>query len=234
MLRDLKAAQERWAFERREAKKLPEAFGEFIAGLAPWSWFVNPLTLRNENADSQRSHPGILMQNGKYAFYEPDPRIESWRPTSRHSSTSGIPNPYLAVARINSWLADMGVMARRPIGWVLAEEFGRIGGRWHCHILISEVSHLSRRYWWTEAFRRFGYTRIDVFDPARGAAFYAAKYASNAVGNIHFGGTLAGRNLSVMEQPTLPGSYNNGGREIVRSPDMAQEFFKRALRRWHR
>lgn len=32
-----------------------------------------------------------------------------------------------------------------------------------------------------------------AFDPQRGAAFYGAKYAGRLPGQIHFGGTLAGR-----------------------------------------
>ena len=36
----------------------------------------------------------------------------------------------LAIARIEEWLADIqALVGGKQIGWILAEEFGRIGGR---------------------------------------------------------------------------------------------------------
>ena len=99
----------------------------------------------------------------------------------------------LAVARIEGWLADIQAAAGgKQIGWVLAEEFGRMGGRYHCHLLVTGVAKESRKFWWSEAFRRFGRSEIRPFNPAQAAAFYAAKYAAKQLGFIHFGGTLAG------------------------------------------
>jgi len=231
MLRDFGEDLERSAAQRRAVRKLRVDYGRFIAGLAPWSWFVNPLTLRDD-PDCRFSRTTILKRVGNHSVCEPDPRIESHRPWSRYSLPPGIPKPWVAVARVRCWLADIEATSGGQIGWVLAEEFGRIGGRWHCHILISGVSHLSRRYWWAEAFRRFGYTRIVPFDPARGAAYYAAKYAGQAVSTIHFGGTLGGHNLTVIEQSDI--KLRSEGREVVKSPELEQAFFKLGLRRWHR
>ena len=102
----------------------------------------------------------------------------------------------LAVARIEEWLADIqGAVGGKQIGWLLAEEFGRIGGRYHCHLLLTGVRNQQRKFWWREAFRRFGRSEIRPFDPERAAAFYAAKYAAKQLGFIHFGGTLAGTTL---------------------------------------
>lgn len=47
------------------------------------------------------------------------------------------------------------------IGWVVAEEFGRVGGRWHVHLLIKGVRQLRRKKWWKRAFVRFGRSRIE-------------------------------------------------------------------------
>ncbi len=47
------------------------------------------------------------------------------------------------------------------IFWVIAEEFGSAGGRWHVHLLIRGVEYLRRRKWWRRAFVRFGRTRIE-------------------------------------------------------------------------
>jgi len=99
----------------------------------------------------------------------------------------------LAVARIEEWLADIqGAVGGKQIGWLLAEEFGRIGGRYHCHLLLTGVQNQQRKFWWREAFRRFGRSEITPFDPEKAAAFYAAKYAAKQLGFIHFGGFLAG------------------------------------------
>ncbi len=99
----------------------------------------------------------------------------------------------LAVTRIEEWLADIqGAVGGKQIGWLLAEEFGRIGGRYHCHLLVTGVLSQQRQFWWREAFRRFGRSEIKPFDPEQAAAFYAAKYAAKQLGLIHFGGMLAG------------------------------------------
>lgn len=102
----------------------------------------------------------------------------------------------LAVARIEEWLADIQAAAGgKQIGWLLAEEFGRAGGRYHCHLLITGVAAQSRRFWWSEAFRRFGRSEISPFNPEQAAAFYAAKYTAKQLGLIHFGGVLSGKVL---------------------------------------
>jgi hypothetical protein len=56
---------------------------------------------------------------------------------------------------------DIREIATNAIGWVIAEEFGRIGGRWHVHILIRGTQHLRRKKWWKRAFIRFGRNRIE-------------------------------------------------------------------------
>src|SRR5713101_2035121 len=156
-LRDHGRSVERAASRRAQRARLPEAFGEFIAGLARWSWFVT-ITFKSD-----------------------------------------APSCDLARKGIEEWLADIQAAAGgQPIGWIMAEEFGRVGGRWHCHLLASGVSRLHRKFWWREAFRRFGRTRIEPFNPQRAAAFYAAKYAAKSLGAIHFGGLLAGRELDRM------------------------------------
>jgi len=107
-----------------------------------------------------------------------------------------IPPRDLAIARIEEWLADIQAgVGGKQIGWILAEEFGRIGGRYHCHMLVTGVGKERRKFWWSEAFRRFGRSEIRPFDPQLAAAFYAAKYAAKQLGFIHFGGMLAGTTL---------------------------------------
>lgn len=166
---------------------LPSEFGEFIAGLAPWDWWVT-LTFRNEVVPDQ------------------------------------------GVSRIREYLEDLQRSTGKPVGWVLAEEFGGLGGRYHCHLLITGVGRLWRRFWWSEGLRRFGRTTIEPFDRERGAAFYTAKYAAKALGEIHFGGTLKGTDLSLVELSETAG----GGQDAVRSDELPRAFFRMGLGRWHR
>ena len=60
-----------------------------------------------------------------------------------------------------SFFYEIRRVATSAIGWVVAEEFGRAGGRWHAHLLIRGVRHLRRKTWWKRAFRRFGRSRIE-------------------------------------------------------------------------
>jgi hypothetical protein len=56
---------------------------------------------------------------------------------------------------------DIRKVATAVIGWVIAEEFGRAGGRWHVHLLVRGVPYLRRKKWWKRAFTRFGRSRIE-------------------------------------------------------------------------
>jgi hypothetical protein len=182
---------------------LPEAFGNFLAGLAPWSWFVNPITFRGDAPCSDSAMKGI-----------------------------------------GEWLADLQAFAGgSQVGWVIGEEFGALGGRWHCHGLICGVSRLSRRFWWAEAYRRFGRTRIEPFDPAQAGAFYAAKYAAKALGKIHFGGTLAGVELSGVVRRDGRRAWDDAPESsepcptheiVLTSASVEKSLFRLGLRRWHR
>jgi hypothetical protein len=194
MLTDHRIEQERWALRRRERRKLAWPFGMLIATLAPWDWFINPLSFRDQA-------PG-----------------------------AGPPALDLAFGRITEFLSRIVSDAGRSIGWVIAEEFGRLGGRYHCHALISGVQHLSRQFWQREAYRCFGQTRIELFDPKRDGAFYVAKYEGRLTGHIHFGGCLRGVDLSKCEQSHSEG----GGRDRTVSPPLPSRFYRRCWHGWHR
>jgi hypothetical protein len=194
MLTDHKLLQERWPRESRERRKLPPAFGKFIAGLVSWDWFFNPLSFRDGG------------------------------------SGCGAPVPDFALRQIKKYLLLVQRDAGRPIGWVLAEEFGRLGGRWHCHMLITGVRQLSRDFWRREACRRFGYTRIEAFNPLQGGPYHTAKYEGRSPGEIHFGGTLAGVDLAMCEQSRSRG----GGHDVAVSVALPKLHFRMILSRWHR
>ena len=143
---------------------------------------------------------------------------------------SGPPVPEFALSEIKEYLLLVQRNAAQPIGWVIAEEFGRLGGRWHCHVLVTGTKGLSRDFWRREAFRRFGYTRIELFNPRRGAAYYAAKYEGKSSGEIHFGGTLAEVDLSRCEKSRSQG----GGHDLAVSVALPKPYFRMTLARRHR
>ena len=140
------------------------------------------------------------------------------------------PVPDAAIAGIKEFFGLVQRQASLPIGWLIGEEFGRVGGRFHCHALVTGVRQLRRDFWWREAFRRFGRTRIEPFDPRRGAAFYASKYAAKQLGALHLGGYLGGVQLSSLERPRAAGR----GEEVACSADMPKTYFRLGLKRWHR
>jgi hypothetical protein len=67
MLTDHRIEQERWARQNRQYRKMPRAFGMFIASLAAWDWFFNPLSFRDQTPDSGPPAPEFaLSQIKKY------------------------------------------------------------------------------------------------------------------------------------------------------------------------
>jgi hypothetical protein len=242
MLSDHRTEQERRGRFIEMRRTLPREYGDFIASLAPWDWFINPITFRENWSPSQanngKSTPGSaarrpceLLRRDNIVTFEPDPRLATWRPQSRYANSSRPPSPDSALRAIQEYFADLQKAAGHPIGWVIGEEFGRAGGRYHCHVLVTGVRDLHRQFWWQEAFRRFGRTRIEPFDAARAAAHYTAKYAAKQLGGLIFGGTLAGVNLAKTEESAAP---FRRGIVIAHSAPLPRAFFHMTLPRRHR
>jgi hypothetical protein len=230
-LSDFSREVEAGASLRRERLKLPEAFGNFIAHeLGPWDWFVNPISFRDRHPDLERnSKTGnprryrIVDRVGGISVCVADPRLKSWEPNFRGRVEHGPPVPDKALAEVKDYLFELQEAAEQPISWMIAEEWGRICGRNHCHLLVQGVSHLRRDEAWKKAFERFGRTRIEPFDPELGAAFYCAKYAAKLIGALHFGGSF-GQEFSVSFSP----GPECGGIDVTSSPQMAREEIRRS------
>jgi ribonuclease HI len=94
-----------------------------------------------------------------------------------------------ALAQIVSYLRSLESASGEAVGWALAADFGPRGGRFHAHILIAGIGHLSRYTWWKKAFERFGRTEIRKFEDDGGAEYYLAKHAVQT-GILHVGGPL--------------------------------------------
>lgn len=233
MLSDNRVEVERYAARIRGRRELANAFGSFIGALAEWDWFINPITFRDRGSPTSAhvSSPRPLVRSENRTLHEPDLRFACWSPSTRYNIRHGPPVPEAALANILRYLGDLQIAAGKPIGWVIGEEFGRIGGRYHCHLLVAGVRELRRDVWWERGFQQFGRIRIEPFDPTRAAAFYTAKYAAKQLGGLHFGGTLAGVNLDALGAPKL---RNGRGVVVVRSAALPRKFFHLCLPRRHR
>jgi hypothetical protein len=213
MLTDHKIELERRAARLRQVRELPGAFGNFIAELAEWDWFVH-LTFRDYVAEWRAGRPVLVAVTDRFRIdplaaagrLPPDPRIEKWEPSTRWRVGPVTPAPSWMLGRVFAFFQDLQHAAGGPIGFVLAEEYGKQNGRWHIHGLVTAVGHLPREIWWNEAFNRFGRCQIEPPRRAAVAGLYAAKYAAKSLGTIHFCGTLAGVDLSRIDnRPSAPG-----------------------------
>jgi hypothetical protein len=218
-------------FERRQI--LAGDFGDWVAkSLGPWDWFINPITFRDRHPDLERNpKTGAPRQYrstgcvGPVKIFVPDPRLKSWEPCFRGRRGAAPPVPDKALVEIKDFLLELQESAEQPIRWMIAEELGGVGGRYHCHGLVAGVGHLRRDEWWAKAFERFGRTKISLFDPTLGGAFYAAKYAAKQPGALHFGGPAPGQGFAAVLRP----GPIVGRADVVQSAEMQRD----GIRRWN-
>jgi hypothetical protein len=197
------------ASDHQRRVELAQVFGNWIAyDLGPWDWFINPISFRDRHPDLERDPktglPRTFRIRARYDRFTQlfdDPRLESWKPRSKYDIQPGPPVPDRALVEISDYLCELQEAAERPIKVLIAEEFGRVEGRYHCHALVGGVAHVRRDEWWKKAFKRFGRTRIEPFDPAQGAAFYCAKYAAKQLGNLHLKGQFPGEEFVAELKP---------------------------------
>jgi hypothetical protein len=215
-------------FGQRQA--LAVAFGDWIANsLGPWDWFINPISFRDRHPDLERDPKtgeqrqfSPIGRVGPVSIFVADPRLNGWKPDCRGCHDPGPPVPDKALAEIKDWLFQLQEAADQPIRWMIAEEYGRLD-RYHCHLLVAGVGHLRRDEWWRKAFEKFGRTTISPFDPQRGGAFYAAKYAAKQLGSLHFGGPLpAGDFVATLNPPPRVGRV-----AVTPSAKMSREQIRR-------
>lgn len=232
LLPDRAGDTERHGRDSQRRQGIALEIGMWVAtSLGPWDWFINPISFRDRDRDLEtKSKPSEwrsyrCLANGLISrVFDDDPSLNQWKPDYRGRREPGPPVPDKALAEINSYLFDLQCAAGQPIRAMIAEEFGRIGGRYHAHALVAGVAHLRRDVWWEEAFKRFGRTRISPFDPNRAGAFYAAKYASKELGALHFFGPMPGAPLTAVIKPGDP----VGGVDVMRSAEMSRDAFRRS------
>lgn len=113
---------------------------------------------------------------------------------------------FTAERRCKSWLRSLEKAAGMPIAWFCSDEYGDRTGRFHLHLLISNVSHL-RRLTWMKRWEKNGYARIFAYIPDGAAPFYVSKYVTKQQGQWDIGGDLEAFRI---QQPMLPLSGQSG------------------------
>jgi len=209
-------------------RRLAIAFGNWIAkSLGHWDWFINPISFRDRPPTRGWSpitvEPGVPEKCIGPVKLLDDPRLRNWEPQAKGRQRSGPPVPDRALIEIKDWLCDLQTDAGQPIRWMIGEELGDIEARYHCHLLVSGVAHLRRDHYWKKAFEKFGRTKILPFDPEKGGAFYAAKYAAKKLGALHFGGPLPDAEFSAVLNPGEP----VGRSPVALSAQMSRDEFRR-------
>lgn len=220
---------------------LPVAWGNWLSGLDSWDWWLT-ITFRDTRWEWDYHwhrpirvpmtdgplRPPLLSRQGLVSRFGPDPRLDC-------RQSAHLPTAAEQWRRVRTYLHALewkgAVTSGRPVSWVAVEEFGRVSGRFHVHALIAGVAYLNREEWFKRALDQFGRTRIEPFDPGKAAAFYAAKYAAKALGELHLGGVLPGCDLNRFEDRRGA----SGGRIVVAPSDRRpQALYNQTLTRWHR
>ena len=221
MLPDHRRQQELSASAARRQRQVVPIYGDFIATLRIWVWFLT-ITLRDRQSATARMAEGALVKT-RYQCCDPDPRIADWMPT-RHGLRQHDPTCDAMRTQIAEFFGDLQRAAGTDAAWIIAEDFGR-GNRFHCHAVVDGVEDLDIDHWRAEASRRFGISRIEPYDPMRGGARYLAKNGLRETGNLHFGGTLADLEIDAVATQAV-------GRVIVaKSADMPSQLYHMTLGR---
>lgn len=220
MLTDHKVELTERAARHRVQRQTVDAYTNFISGLTAWSWFIT-LTFRDSALTSRKA----LLLNSEAEMLEDHSRAASLDIRKISQSQRDF-----ALARVTYFLNEVQAAAGTRIGFVLGEETGALG-RLHFHGLISDVNRLNRDDWEVKAQQRFGSARFCRYDPSRRGSGYIAKAAADEERGVHFGGVLAGVDLS---RTDISQNTRLRGIEIATSPALSSDFFRLTLKRRHR
>lgn len=173
--------------------ELGQAWGEYLSGLASWDWWVT-LTFRDpvpSHSVTDLSCHGWFFR-GKWRFPDPSSCMtpRSWN------------RPGWTYAK-RGWRDALAALPGPAVGtfpWVRAFEIQKWRGAPHIHALVGGLD--SKRYaefgtWW---WQKYGFCKVEEYDPARGAGYYLCKYVAKTFGDIEFGPYFP-----VSKDPTAPG-----------------------------
>lgn len=152
--------------ERKPRQSIPEAWGGYLSEFE-WSHWTT-LTFRPY---VRPESPGLAPPAA--------PRV---RPG---------PPPDFARRAFNGFIAHLRFQAHQPLAWFRGDELGERLGRLHLHALIDGTDGLLPST--LAATWPYGFSRIEVYDPALGATHYLTKYAVKTLASYDLGGPLRRR-----------------------------------------
>lgn len=180
-------------------KDIPDAFAEWLTGLAVWAWFVT-LTFRDPSSTFATLRPQEPRTLNGIPLKSPKPT----RPPPRMGDATGTNWTKPGVGHANkAWRdfleASKVFVQKDRRQWVRVLEYQKSRGVPHVHALITgpvdglltAPGPLEMKEW---AFKRYGIARILPYDPNLGAAGYLGKYLLKEEGNaqgmldLDFGG----------------------------------------------
>jgi hypothetical protein len=236
VLSDRANIAEKISYERHMRKRVVFDYGNFLASLVRGGGWWMTITLRDRSQSFRMRRLGRRTLRGKVRrhfrdccirYGHQDDKIKTWRPASK-TNRPWSPFTHKILSEVYIFMRILEESSRVPLGYIIAEEIGDVGGLWHLHLLVSGVpSDVPRKVWWSAAFQIWGRTRIEPYDPRKAAAFYAAKYAAKKLGAIHLCGTLRGVRMDGCENPTR--DIVVGGLDVTCSASMSSDFFHSPL-----
>ena len=177
---------------------IPDAFGEWISGMAEWRWFVT-MTFRDPARTLDTKAPQLQTMIGPGSDI-PLKRMKNSNPGPRMADVSGTSwtKPGIRYANRAWWDFLTASNRNSPIDdrkWVRVMEYHKFRGVPHIHALITETSGSPRRMEMVDwAWKHYGMARVLEYDPELGAAHYLGKYLLKDEGfgrdmlDIGFGG----------------------------------------------
>lgn len=85
------------------------------------------------------------------------------------------PTTYTAGNRVNRWITTLQKQEKRKIGYYITQEKTKLGCP-HFHLLMGNLTGVSRKKYWKLWFKKNGAARILPYDPKKGACYYLTKY----------------------------------------------------------
>lgn len=183
-------------------RDIADAWGRFL-GAYPWTWFLT-LTFSPQSRGDGVDSAG---RDTKKADDGPSP----FRPRPIAETSA-----FRAHRIFETFTREIEKSVGAPVAWFRADEYGPQGGRLHLHALMTNTESQHRWSWMKRWEELAGYARILPFDPARGAAFYCAKYVAKQFGDWAVSSNLAAQ---MAPSPATQASFWPGARTARKQDD---------------
>ena len=162
----------RWDSQHISRNTSPDTYGDGLSELAMWTHWAT-FTWRPRSVMMQTTNGAHLIR--RFDQHETSPRTTSRKQVDPIS----MPAVRRAVGRYCLKLKPAAI-------WWATEEGGRFG-RHHVHALMRLTpNQLRYKNPWSQAFRWFGRSEVEEYDPEKGASHYVSKYVTKELADFDF------------------------------------------------